>query len=58
MAAKIPLQAVGWLAVAGSALCFYLATAIIRWANGVVAIDSAFFVFARFFLGFIVVCTT
>ena len=55
---RVPLQAAGWLAVAGSALCFYLATAIIRWADGVVAIDSAFFVFGRFLLGFIVVCST
>lgn len=55
---RIPLQAAGWLAVAGSALCFYLATAIIRWADGVVIIDSAFFVFGRFLLGFIVVCST
>lgn len=55
---KISLQALGWLAVFGSAFCFYLATAIIRWANGVVAIDSSYFTFSRFFLGFVVVCVT
>jgi drug/metabolite transporter (DMT)-like permease len=51
-------QAVGWLAVFGSAFFFYLATLIIRWAAGHVTIASAYFVFARFLLGFIVVATT
>lgn len=51
-------QAIGWLSVFGSAFCFYLATAIIRWADGVVEIDSSYFVFSRFLLGFIVVCLT
>ncbi len=55
---KSSLQTFGWLAVFGSAFCFYLATAIIRWASGVVAIDSSYFTFARFLLGFIVVCVT
>lgn len=48
-------QSVGWLAVFGSAFFFYLATLIIRWAAGHVTIGSAYFVFARFLLGFIVV---
>ena len=51
-------QAFGWLAVFGSAFCFYLATAFIRWADGVVEIETPYFVFARFLLGFIVVCLT
>lgn len=55
---RISLQLLGWLAVFGSAFCFYLATAIIRWADGAVAIDSAYFTFSRFLLGFIVVCLT
>ncbi len=48
-------QVTGWLAIFLSAFCFYLATVIIRWARGTVSIDSAYFVFARFFVGFIVV---
>jgi drug/metabolite transporter (DMT)-like permease len=51
-------RAVGWLAVFGSAFCFYLATLVIRWAAPHVTIQSAYFVFARFFLGFIVVAAT
>lgn len=46
---------VGWLAVFGSAFCFYMATVVIRWARPSVTIDPAFFVFARFLLGFVVV---
>jgi drug/metabolite transporter (DMT)-like permease len=48
----------GWLAVFGSTFCFYLATLIIRWSEPEVDIDTAYFVFARFFLGFLVVSTT
>jgi drug/metabolite transporter (DMT)-like permease len=51
-------QAVGWLAVFGSAFCFYLATLIIRWSAPHVDITSAYFVFSRFLLGFVVVSTT
>jgi len=51
-------QAIGWLAVFGSAFFFYLATVIIRWADTHVDISSAYFVFSRFLLGFIVVSTT
>ncbi len=51
-------QAIGWLAVFGSAFCFYLATVIIRWGNGIVAIETSYYVFARFLLGFLVVCAT
>ncbi|WP_136806491.1 DMT family transporter [Desulfosediminicola flagellatus] len=51
-------QVVGWLAVLGSAFFFYLATLIIRWASGYVFIESAYFVFARFLLGFAIVSAT
>ena len=51
-------QIFGWLAVFASAFCFYLATVIIRWSEAEVNIESAYFVFARFFLGFIVVSVT
>ena len=51
-------QLVGFMAVFGSAFCFYLATLIIRWAEPVVDIESAFFVFSRFLLGFAVVSAT
>ncbi len=51
-------QAVGWLAVFGSAFFFYLATLIIRWAAPYAEIAPAYFVFSRFLLGFIVVATT
>lgn len=45
----------GWLAVFGSALCFYLATAIISWGQPHVAISATYYTFARFLLGFMVV---
>ncbi len=51
-------QATGWLAVFGSTFCFYLATLIIRWSAPYGDIGSAYFVFARFLLGFVVVSTT
>jgi drug/metabolite transporter (DMT)-like permease len=46
----------GELAVFASAFCFYLSTVVIRRSQAVVAIEPAFFVFARFVLGFVVVC--
>jgi len=49
-------QILGWAAVLGSAFCFYLATAIIRWADPYVEITTSYFVFSRFLMGFIVVC--
>ena len=52
---KMSRQAVGWLTVFGSAFFFYLATLIIRWSANHVTIGSAYFVFARFLLGFVVV---
>lgn len=48
-------QIFGWLAVFASTFCFYLATVIIRWSEAEVDIESAYFVFGRFLLGFIVV---
>jgi len=47
----------GCLAVFASAFCFYYSTVVIRWSRDVVTIDSAYFAFFRFFLGFVVVCT-
>jgi drug/metabolite transporter (DMT)-like permease len=41
--------------VFGSAFFFYLSTLVIRWAQGTVAIDPAYYVFSRFLLGFVVV---
>ncbi|MCP3867741.1 MAG: DMT family transporter [Gammaproteobacteria bacterium] len=55
---NLPHQASGWLAVLGSAFCFYLATAVIRWAEPHVNIEASYFVFSRFLLGFCVVCFT
>ncbi len=55
---KTSRQAIGWCAVLGSAFFFYLATLIIRWAAADVEISSAYFVFARFLLGFVVVSAT
>lgn len=49
-------QLLGWTAVFGSALFFYLATLVIRWSEDYVTISTSFFVFFRFMLGFIVVC--
>lgn len=48
----------GWLAVFGSTFFFYLATVVIRWSESAVDIDTAYFVFARFLLGFLIVSTT
>lgn len=46
----------GCLAVFASAFCFYFSTVVIRWARSEVVIDSAYFSFFRFLLGFVVVC--
>lgn len=53
-----PRQLLGWLAVFGSTFCFYLATVIIRRSTPSVSIESSYFVFARFLLGFTVVAST
>lgn len=50
------IQLLGCLAVFGSAFNFYLSTLVIRWSEETVAIDPSFFVFARFIMGFAVVC--
>jgi drug/metabolite transporter (DMT)-like permease len=47
----------GCLAVFASAFCFYMSTVAIQWSRASVAIDASYFVFARFLLGFLVVCT-
>ena len=46
---------VGGAAVLGSALLFYLATAIIHWSHAFVTIGTSMYTFSRFVLGFIVV---
>ena len=46
----------GSTAVFASAFCFYFSTVVIRWSRDVVSIDSAYFAFFRFLLGFMVVC--
>jgi len=51
-------QAIGWFAVFGSAFFFYLATLIIRWSTAYVTIPSAYYVFSRLLLGFILVVAT
>ena len=48
----------GWLGVVcvfASALCFYFATAVIRWAAAETAIDAAYFSFFRFLTGFLTI---
>ncbi len=55
---QLSRQLVGWFAIFCSAFFFYLATLIIRLAKSYVVIDSAYFVFARFLLGFVIVAAT
>ena len=57
--AKSPvfLGHLGCLAVFASAFCFYFSTVVIRWSRDVVHIDSSYFAFFRFLLGFVLVCT-
>lgn len=50
------IQLLGSLSVFASAFCFYLATAVIRWAGDRVDIEPSYFAFARFLLGFFVIC--
>ncbi|HSO18254.1 MAG TPA: DMT family transporter [Desulfosarcina sp.] len=50
------LGVLGCLAVFASAFCFYFSTVVVRWSREAVAIDSAFFSFFRFLIGFVVVC--
>lgn len=49
-------QIIGCLCVFASAFFFYMATAVIRWARHAVVIDPSFFAFARFLLGFFIIC--
>lgn len=52
-----PRSLAGCMAVFASAFCFYMSTVAIQWSRSQVTIDASYFVFARFLLGFIVVCT-
>ncbi|MBT4263216.1 MAG: DMT family transporter [Deltaproteobacteria bacterium] len=47
----------GRVCISASAFCLYMTTVSIRWAKTSVELDSTFFVFARFALGFIVICS-
>jgi drug/metabolite transporter (DMT)-like permease len=49
------VQLIGCLLVFCAAALFYFSTATIRWAAQHVSLDPAFFVFVRFFTGFILV---
>jgi len=54
---KMPvLRFLGGWAIFLSAFCFYLSTVVIRWSQAEVEIAPSYFVFARFLLGFLVVC--
>ncbi|MCP4751906.1 MAG: DMT family transporter, partial [Proteobacteria bacterium] len=46
----------GGICIFASAFCLYMTTVSIRWAKSVVVLDSTYFVFARFALGFVVIC--
>ena len=48
-------QFVGCFLVFAGAACFYLSSAAVRWSKQQVSLSPAFFVFTRFFLGFIIV---
>ena len=54
-ASAVHHRLIGWITVLGSALCFYLSTAVISWGRGQVALSAAYYVFARFLLGFLIV---
>jgi len=47
---------IGCFCIFMSAVFFYLATAVIRWATAEVEIDASFYAFTRFLLGFVVIC--
>ena len=53
---KPVLRLVGGWAVFFSAFCFYLSTVTIQWSRATTAITPSYFVFARFLLGFLIVC--
>jgi drug/metabolite transporter (DMT)-like permease len=53
---KPMLRLLGGWAIFLSAFCFYLSTVVIRWSQAEVVIAPSYFVFARFLLGFLVVC--
>lgn len=49
-------QLLGWVTIFMSAFCFYISAVIIRWSQSEATIAPSYFVFGRFFLGFLVVC--
>jgi len=51
-------QLVGCILVFAAAAFYYFSTVVIRRAAFHVSIDPAFFVFVRFFLGFVIVCAS
>lgn len=51
-------QMAGCFLVFAAAACYYLSTVVIRRAAHHVSIDPAFFVFLRFFIGFVIVCAS
>ncbi|MGD9301978.1 MAG: DMT family transporter [Desulfobacterales bacterium] len=53
---KLTLRLFGRLAVLASAFCFYLSTVVIRWSQAEASIGPSYFVFARFLVGFLLVC--
>ena len=53
---KSTLRLFGRLAVFASAFGFYLSTVVIRWSQAEVSIAPSYFVFARFLMGFLLVC--
>ena len=53
---KPVLRLVGGWAVFLSAFCFYISSVVIQWSRTASTIAPAYFVFARFLLGFMVVC--
>jgi drug/metabolite transporter (DMT)-like permease len=55
---KSMLRLVGGWTVFLSAFFFYLSTVVIRWSRAEVSIAPSYFVFARFLLGFLVVCAS
>ncbi len=50
------IEILGGCCVFASAFCLYMTTVVIRWAMRVVDLDSTFFVFARFLVGFLIIC--
>lgn len=56
MTIRLTKTLLGRVCIFASAFCLYMTTVSIRWAKASVELDSTFFVFARFALGFVVIC--